>query len=68
MNLYSTAAVGTLATGTYTFSYTIPTGTTASNCGSYSISAYVLMQGGLSGNYYTNKWFSGTPYLTQVDS
>lgn len=66
--VYSTASVTTLATGTYTSSYTLPAGASASNCGVYSVSSYLLTQGGLSASYYTNKWFSGTAYKTQVDT
>jgi hypothetical protein len=58
-----------LPTGSYSLTYTInPTGTTSSECGSYSMQAFILKQGGLYGSYYTNKWFSGTPYLTQIDT
>jgi len=67
--LFSTATATTLATGSYSSTFTIPSDVTSgSNCGSYSVSGFILSAGGLQGQYYTNKWFSGTPYLEQVDT
>lgn len=67
--LFSTATVTTLATGSYSATFTIPSdASSGSNCGTYSVSGYVLSAGGLTGNYYTNKWFSGEAYQTQVDT
>ena len=66
--IYSTAASTVPATGSYQFTYTLQPGTDSTLCGTYSVSAYVLQQGGLIGSYYTNKWFSGSPYLTQIDA
>lgn len=67
--LFSTATVATLATGSYSAAFTIPSDiTSGSNCGAYSVSGFILASGGLTGSYYTNKWFSGTAYQTKVDS
>jgi PA14 domain len=49
--------------------YSIPSGNaTTSNCGYYTFSSYLLLQGGLQGSYFTNRWFAGNPYTTKVDS
>jgi len=48
--------------------FTIPSATETSQCGLYSFSAYYLLKGGLQANYYTNKWFSGTPFLSKIDT
>jgi len=37
-------------------------------CGTYSLSNFLLRQGGLIGNYHANKFLLNQPSLTQVDS
>jgi hypothetical protein len=66
--VFSTATVVTLATGDYQAIFTIPSGSAGTLCGSYSVSGYILASGGLTGSYFTNKWFSGDAYQTQVDT
>ena len=47
----------------YTATYSIPSGnSTTSNCGYYTLSSFLILQGGLQGSYYTNRWFAGNPY------
>ena len=49
--------------------YAIPSSTEdVSRCGFYTLSSFLLIEGGLEGNYFTNRWFSGEPYLTQYDA
>ena len=49
----------------YSLMYQVPSGDSdTSNCGFYTLSAFLLEKGGLEGKYFTNRWFSGTPYLT----
>lgn len=38
-----------------------------SNCGWYSLSNFLLVQGGLEASYYANRWFSGDAYLHRND-
>lgn len=53
----------------YSTTYTIPSGTEdTSNCGQYTLSNFLLLQGGLNAKYYTNRWFSGDAYLETQDS
>jgi len=53
----------------YTSVYTIAAGdATTSKCGTYTLSNFMLIQGGLEGKYYTNRWFSGTEFLVRTDS
>jgi hypothetical protein len=52
----------------YSVQYTLPTGDMDdSKCGWYSLSNFLLVQGGLEASYYTNRWFSGEPYLQRYD-
>lgn len=46
----------------------IQSSSTQSNCGEYSAKGYILEANGLIGKYYTNKWFSGEPYLVRTDA
>ena len=49
--------------------YVVSSGTDdESHCGYYTLSAFLLQQGGLEGYYYANRWFSSDPYKTQVDA
>lgn len=65
-NLYFTYA--STAPSVYELAYAAPSGTDdVSRCGFYTVSSFLLIQGGLEGSYYTNRWFSGTPYLTKYD-
>ena len=58
-----------LSAHSYQTDYTIPSGTEDSSyCGQYTISAFLMVQGGLESHYYSNRWFSGYPYLEKVDS
>ena len=67
-NLYFTYAAGSSAS-LYELTYALPSGTEdVSRCGFYTLSSFLLIQGGLEGHYYTNRWLSGTPYLTQYDA
>lgn len=48
----------------YATTYQIQSGTAdKSNCGSYTLSNFLLIQGGLNADYYTNKYYAGEPYL-----
>lgn len=38
-----------------------------SNCGWYTLSSFLLIQGGLTGQYYTNRWLAGDAYITKPD-
>jgi hypothetical protein len=63
MNLYFTYSMTTPSE--YGLTYAVPSGTEdVSKCGFYTLSSFLLIQGGLEGSYYTNRWFSGTPYVT----
>ena len=65
-NLYFTYTMG--AASFYQLNYALPSGTDDhSRCGFYTLSSFILIQGGLEGHYYTNRWFSGEPYLVQYD-
>ena len=74
-NYYDTFALKT-ETGTatsapneYETTYAVSSGSgDVSYCGFYTLSAFLLVQGGLEGSYYANRWFSSEPYLTKVDS
>jgi len=53
----------------YTIDYSIPSGDEdTSKCGFYTLSAFLLIEGGLEGRYFANRWFSGKPYLTRPDA
>ena len=67
-NLYYTYSAGSTASF-YELTYAVPSGTEdVSRCGYYTLSSFLLIQGGLEGHYYTNRWFSGSPYSTQYDA
>jgi hypothetical protein len=49
---------------TYNTTYTLPSGTADNSyCGWYTLSNFLLVKGGLEATYYTNRWFSGDPYM-----
>ena len=64
-----TVPVTTLASAAYDTTYTIPTptGTTSSTCGTLGVKAYFVYQG-LTAKYYANRWFTGTPAITKIES
>ena len=52
----------------YTASYTIQSGDLErSKCGTYTLSNFLLINGGLQSLYYTNRWFSGNAQTVQYD-
>lgn len=68
-NLYFTFTADPSDSSIHDLTYAIPSGTEdTSRCGWYTLSSFLLIQGGLEGHYFTNRWFSGEPYLTQYDS
>jgi hypothetical protein len=74
-NYYDTFALkteidtATSAPNEYETTYAVSSGSgDVSYCGFYTLSAFLLVQGGLEGSYYANRWFSSEPYLTKVDS
>ena len=49
--------------------YTAPSGNEDSSyCGYYTLSTFLLKQGGLEARYWANKWFSGIPVLNRTDA
>lgn len=70
-DVYATGVATQQSLGKYDVTFNIPRviAKQESKCGLYSYQAYILQAGGLVGQYYTNKWFSGNePYLTKVDT
>lgn len=53
----------------YTATYTLPSGSAdSSNCGQYTLSNFLLIEGALNAQYFSNRYFSGSPYLETQDS